>query len=386
MSENQLEMSTDINNINLTEETIDITGAGDSWTIAVAGNESIGRSSEKTEDIQLSDLSSYDNSSFEEGDDLKITEDYYETHAQSINKNFSQGYQIALIKNPKCKSKSLKIQNFSYLASLIDINSESFIAEVGCGNGQFLNYLSSIDDYRGFQYYGIDISETQLNNAENSTEYNRKSFNKVDMHNFFSYEPYFDAIYFIESIGYAVDLKTVVQSITSGIKLGGYVIIKNPIRIVVNEEKYLEVKEKFSLIESEYGYSKDSLGMLPDKNLIEKTFLDNGFELEKFEIPEYDTSTYNKTFCKVKSLANQHTNYVDHITNMKEESYYPNQYLECAIFVFKKVKDIYQSKNSGGELNAMESNTFEKLLNEQLDEEANKISELESTQLDMTYE
>jgi SAM-dependent methyltransferase len=374
MSDNQSEMSTDIN---LIEETIDITvtGAEDSWTIAVAENESIGRSSEKTEDIQLSDLSLYAN--FEEGEDLKITEDYYEAHAQSINKNFSQGYQIALIKNPKCKSKSLKIQNFSYLASLIDINSESFIAEVGCGNGQFLNYLSSIDDYKGFQYYGIDISETQLNNAENSTEYNRKSFNKVDMHNFFSYEPYFDAIYFIESIGYALNLETVVQSISSGVKVGGHVIIKNPVRIVVNEEKYLEVKEKFSLIESEYGYSKDSLGMLPDKNLIEKTFLDNGFELEKFEIPEYDTSTYNKTFCKVKSLAKQHTNYVEHITNMKEESYYPNQYLECGIFVFKKVEEIKTSQNqtvaSNIGLNAVQSSKFEALLNEELNEELDDL-------------
>lgn len=332
---------------------------------------------DQSEDVQSSDLTEYVNSSeedlnFEENEELKITENYYETHAQSIKKNFSQGYQIALIKNPKCKSKSLKIQNFSYLASLIDINSETFIAEVGCGNGQFVNYLSSVEEYNGFQYYGIDISETQLDNAKNSTEYNRKSFNKVDMHNFFSYEPYFDAIYFIESIGYAINLETVVQSISSGVKIGGHVIVKNPMRIVVNEEKYSEVKEKFALIESEYGYAKDSLGMLPDKNLIEKTFLDNGFELEKFEVPEYDTSTYNKTFCKVKSLANNHTNYIDHITNMKGESYYPNQYLECGVFVFKKIedvtsKDINDSMPSNIGINVVNSSKFEKLLDEELD-------------------
>lgn len=412
-------------NTNLTEEAIDTSDERDSWAISV-GENSLEKLSEQTiitgsigittfkistvnsglsttsfssgdynqQDIQLSDISSYadpseqDNLDLEEDQYLKITEDYYEAHAQSIDKNFSQGYQIALIKNPNCKSKSLKIQNFSYLASLIDINSKTFIAEVGCGNGQFLNYLSSVKDYNGFQYLGIDISETQLNNAKNSTDYNRKTLGKVDMHNFFSYEPYFDAIYFIESIGYAVDLQTVVQSISSGIKLGGHVIIKNPIRIVVNEEKYEKVKEKFSLIESEYGYSKDSLGMLPDKNLIEKIFLDNGFELEKFEIPEYDTSTYNKTFCKVKSLANNHTNYIEHITNMKAESYYPNQYLECGVFVFKKVKTLgriissnyYKTPNASNDkmietqFNSLNSSTFQKLLDEELDNEEIQFS------------
>ena len=359
MNNDQLEI---LDNINLTNETIDI-------------NESIGEESKQIEDVQLSNYEEDNFSNFDGDEYLKITEDYYETHAQSINKNFPQGYQIALIKNPKCKSKSLKIQNFSYLASLIDINSETFIAEVGCGNGQFVNYLSSVENYRGFRYYGIDISETQLNNAKNSTDYNRKSFDQVDMHNFFSYEPYFDVIYFIESIGYGEDLETIVQNISSGVKIGGHIIIKNPIRIVVNEEKYLEFKEKFSLIESEYGYSKNSLGMLPDKDLIEKTFLDNGFELEKFEIPEYDTSTYNKTFCKVKSLANNHTNYIEHITNMTPESYYPNQYLECAVFVFKKIKNItenYTQQNK--ELsNNVNSTVFETLLNDELDSVELKI-------------
>lgn len=324
-----------------------------------------------------------------ENEDLKKAEEYYDLHANTINKKYSQGYQIALIKNPKCKSKSLKIQNFSYIADLVPITVESFIAEVGCGNGQFINYLSTIEKYRGVQYFGIDISENQLKNAEKSTSYEQKSFAQVDMHEFFSFEPYFDTCYFIESIGYATDLETVVQSISSGIKLGGHVVIKNPVRIVANEEKYQEIKKRFADIESEYGYGENCLGMLPDKDFIEKTFLDNGFELEKFEVPEYDTETYNKTFCKDTNLCDTHPSYVNHILNMEPESYYPNQYLECAIFVFKKVKDIIVNRNEGpeGESNAVSSNTFEKLLNEQLDSSlVARNDDSESTELNITYE
>jgi len=277
-------------------------------------------------------------------DQSNLTLNYYEENANDISKSYDQGYQIALIKNGKHKKSSLHKQNFYYLCELVNLQPKNFIVDIGCGNGQFQKFLHSTKKYAKCRYLGIDLSEGQIENAKKRTKNNpAPTFVSLDMNRFFSHEPYFDAYFFMESIGYTNKLDVLVKSISTGLKIGGKVVVKNPIKILNDVEKDKQFEEKFLSIQREYGYSDDSIGMLPSKQFVEDTFLENGFKLVKFEVPEYDVETYNNSFMNNDSLRQKHPNYVKHITEKKYEDYAPNQYLECAIFVFEKVESVVKS-------------------------------------------
>ena len=240
------------------------------------------------------------------------------------------------------------------------------VVDIGCGNGQFHAFLKAHPDYKNCRYLGVDCCEKQINNAENSAEHSSSSFFCRDMNEMLMFEPYFDAVYFIESIGYTTNLDVLVKTISVGLKTGGKVIIKNPIKVVHDEEVDGKYQEKFANIEKEYGYSEESLGMLPNKSVIEEIFLENGFEVEKIEVPSIDVTTYNKTFCDTDELCEAHPSYIDHIQKNEYENYAPNRYHECMVFVFKKVAEainhvselpyISKSYNEGIEKSQIEPN------------------------------
>lgn len=273
------------------------------------------------------------------------TLEYYDSNANIINSKYSHGYQIALIKNSNYSRYGLKKQNYYYLTELIDLKKDQFVVDIGCGNGQFLDFLKDHDEYKYCNYVGVDLSENQITNAKNTFSGIPGSFMSIDMHEFFFSEKYNDVCYFLESIGYSTDLNTLVKSISTGLKIGGKIVIKNPVKIVEDEEKDKLYQESFAPIQKEYGYADNSLGMLPDKKVIEDVFLANGFELEKFEIPECDIMTYNNIFLKNKKFVESHPEYVKHITQKVPQDYSPNQYLECAIFVFNKIEDVVKDRN-----------------------------------------
>jgi ubiquinone/menaquinone biosynthesis C-methylase UbiE len=275
-----------------------------------------------------------------------VTVDYYNLLADPIKENYPQGYQVALIKNVNHLDASLNEQNYYYLTELVDLNGDMHIVDVGCGTGQFFDFLQTKQEYKTCKCLGVDISEKQIEYAIPKGDSTPLSFFPIDMDEFHSSEQYFDVYYFMESIGYSKDFDVMVKSISTGLKNGGKVVIKNPLKIVIDEEKDKIYQEKFADIQKEYGYDENSLGMLPNKETIENTFLANGFELEKFEIPECDIMTYNNIFLNTKELIDSHPNYVSHITKRIPEDYSPNQYLECAIFVFKKVEDIIKDSKS----------------------------------------
>lgn len=294
-------------------------------------------------------------------DQSDLTLNYYEENANEIYQSYDQGYQIALIKNEKHKKSSLQNQNFYYLCELLDLKPDDFIADIGCGNGQFYKFLSTTLKYKGCRYMGVDLSESQIQNAKERNKNNPDpNFMHLDMNKFFSHEPYFDAYFFLESIGYTNKLDILVKSISTGLKIGGKVVIKNPIKILNDVDKDKEFEEKFLSIQKEYGYADDSIGMLPSKQYIEEVFLENGFRLEKFEIPDYDVETYNNSFMNNDSLRQKHPNYVKHITEKKYEDYAPNQYLECAIFVFEKVESVVKSSIDLPYINAVYHQGVEK--------------------------
>jgi ubiquinone/menaquinone biosynthesis C-methylase UbiE len=270
----------------------------------------------------------------------ETTVSYYDSLADVIHEKYPQGYQVALIKNEDYGSLGLREQNYEYLARLGELNHDSFIADVGCGNGQFHKFLRTHPNYKNCNYVGVDCCEKQIQNASKLTENNSSSFFCINMNEFFSSDPYFDVMYFIESIGYTTDLDTLIKSISTGLKIGGKVVIKNPIKVVHDEELDLKYKEEFFNIEKEYGYDEKSLGMLPEKTHIETKFTENGFEVEKIEVPDIDVMSYNETFLSTEELVSVHPSYIQHISQRIPQRYEPNKYHECMIFVFKKVAEI----------------------------------------------
>lgn len=274
----------------------------------------------------------------------ETTVSYYDSLADVINEKYPQGYQVALIKNEENSYMGLREQNYQYLVDLGEINNDSFIADIGCGNGQFHNFLKSHPKYKNCNYVGVDCCSKQIENASKACESSCSSFFCINMDEFFSNEPYFDTMYFLESIGYTTNLDTLIKSISTGLKIGGKVVIKNPIKVVNDEEVDARYQEEFASIEREYGYSEKSIGMLPRKELIEEKFTENGFEVERIEVPEVDVMAYNSTFCSTDDLVSAHPSYIQHISRRVPQRYEPNKYHECMVFVFKKVSDIIEDK------------------------------------------
>jgi len=272
----------------------------------------------------------------------ETTVSYYNSLADVINEKYPQGYQVALIKNSGYSHMGLREQNNQYLADLGELNHDSFIADVGCGNGQFHNFLKSHPNYKNCNYVGVDCCNKQIENASKSTDSNSSSFFCINMDEFFSSEPYFDTVYFLESIGYTTNIDTLIKSISTGLKIGGKVIIKNPIKVVNDEDLDIKYQEEFSSIEKEYGYGEKSIGMLPRKELIESKFTENGFEVEKIEVPDVDVMVYNTTFLTTDEFVSSHPAYIQHVSQRIPQKYEPNKYYECMLFVFKKVSDIIE--------------------------------------------
>jgi len=275
-----------------------------------------------------------------------ITKDYYDSLAEEINNYFPQGYQVALIKDQNSHRKPLSEQNYNYLMGLVNVDKDDHILDIGCGNGQFFDYLQSHEDYRYLFYNGVDLSEKQINNAMEKFENSEGKFlcNPIEKVMFLT--PTFNLCFFLESIGYMKDLDMIAKTMSHFLHLGGHVIIKNPIKVVEDVEADKEYCEKFKSISEEYGFSENSLGMIVDKKILEETFEKNGFQLTRFEIPEYDIEEYNKTFSKMESFSNKHPQYINHVFQKNggriENNSSKNKYYECGVFVFKKIENVIE--------------------------------------------
>lgn len=276
--------------------------------------------------------------------DLNETRDYYNSLAEDISNNYPQGYQVALIKNTSYSDLSLVEQHYKYLMSLVPMNTYDWIIDLGCGNGQFFDYLQSNYDYMYMNYFGIDISDEQIKIADPKSESKPGSFACNSFENFVTLDPEYHHCFFLESIGYVTNLDLIVKTANFILHDGGYVIIKNPMKIITDEKADKLYSKKMSSIAKEYGFTEKSLGMIVDKKVLEDAFLSNGFELYKFETPEIDIETYNETFCKVKKFSKSHPKYVKHVTGKKRIEYNSNQnkYFECGVLVFKKVESVIE--------------------------------------------
>jgi SAM-dependent methyltransferase len=270
---------------------------------------------------------------------FKETKNYYNKYANLIDKYFPQGYQYSLIFNEKYSNLPLSDQNNFFLTELAELNSSMSILDVGCGNGQFYEFIKKHYDC---EYYGIDLAENQIKNCKE--KYNQNIFECADMHSFKSNKKY-DVCYLIESIGYSNNILSLVESIYSLLKPNGQVIIKFPYKNVINEEKNLKVEKLFEPVKKEYGFVNDSLGIVIEKEDIEKEFISCGFKLITYDIPNSDYFEYNYPFFNFDELKITHPEYIKiSLTIMNKNLYYPNVYGECGIYKFQKIIHNNQNK------------------------------------------
>lgn len=264
-------------------------------------------------------------------DPYSSVEEYYQSNADAISENFPDGYQVA----------SIADNTYRYLCDVIGLQEEEMIMDFGCGNGQFLEFLCK--EYKYVGGMGIDLSFNQSYNAANRihpyADNGIERFNLFckNMDIFTSAEEYFDKYFLIETVGYTEDLNGLVRAVSCGLKVGGKVLIKNPFKIVTDEEADKEVMEYFKDIAAEYGYNSRSLGMIPDLNVVKDAFLSFGFSLEKEIIPMYQTEIYNSAL-ENSPLSETHPNYLNHIKFPPELNYSTNTYSECIILVFRKTE------------------------------------------------
>lgn len=260
-------------------------------------------------------------------------EEYYQNNADIIAENFPTGYQVATIGDPD--------NTYRFLCEAVGLQENDFIMDFGCGNGQFLEYICKTYEYVSGS--AIDLSFNQAYNAINNIQkYNREGISRFslfckNMDMFTSAEEYYDKYFLIETVGYSADINGLVRAVSCGLKEGGKVLIKNPFKIVTDEEADKAVMEYFKDISAEYGYNENSLGMIPDLNVVKNAFLNYGFELEKEILSFYETDTYNAIF-ENSPLAETHPCYINHIKFPPELNYSTNTYSECIILVFKKVE------------------------------------------------
>lgn len=258
-------------------------------------------------------------------------EEYYQSNANVISENFPDGYQVA----------SISDNTYKFLCAAIDLQENDFIMDFGCGNGQFLEFICK--NYEYVSGMAIDLSFNQAYNAINRIQpYNREGIERFslfckNMDIFTTAEEYFDKYFMIETVGYSADIKGLVRAVSCGLKEGGKVLIKNPFKIVSDEEADKVVMDYFKDISAEYGYNDKSLGMIPDLNVVKDAFLSFGFELEKEIVVPYQTESYNNIM-ETSTLSDQHPKYLNHIKFPPELNYSTNTYSECIILVFRKTE------------------------------------------------
>jgi SAM-dependent methyltransferase len=262
---------------------------------------------------------------------LNETKFYYNQYADLIDKYFPDGYQYSLIFNEKYSNLSLFEQNNLYLSEFGNINHNSSVLDMGCGNGQFYKFIKKKFNCN---YKGIDLSENQIKNCKQ--KYGPNIFECADMHTYKTNEK-FDICYLIESIGYSNNIQLLANNINSLLNPGGEVIIKFPSKVINDHKKHLEVENLFESVKKEYGFCQNSLGIVISKEDIEKSFLENNFKLINYKMPKFDYFNYNYNFLTYEDLKKTHPEYIKIASTISNQKlYYPNVYGHCIILKFKK--------------------------------------------------
>lgn len=124
----------------------------------------------------------------------------------------------------------------------------SKVLELGCGKGFNTSRLANKN--KTSQFYGIDISEAQLNYARKTTKNTTNlSYFKRDFQNTEFDNDTFDVVFAIESVCYSEDLDGLLKEVNRIIKKGGKFVIYDAFRTPNLENRSNTIKDSVSLCE-----------------------------------------------------------------------------------------------------------------------------------------
>lgn len=106
----------------------------------------------------------------------------------------------------------------------LNIRKESRVLDIGCGNGNLLNYIQTKSDF----VYGIDISPKNVTLARTKLD-KKVKLSAQDINNKLNFpDNYFDIIIMTDVIEHTIDRYFVMSEIKRVLKKGGYVFIGTP--------------------------------------------------------------------------------------------------------------------------------------------------------------
>ena len=149
---------------------------------------------------------------------------------------------------------------------------DSYVFDIGCGKGQYLNYLASL----GFKVDGIDFSETSVAMTKEVLGLKVGNIKQADMFNMKIIPNKYDLIISIRTInhGFKKDLQKLVNEIYTALMDGGKTFITIPDKKCLKtwrtfkEHKMLDKNTAIPLI----GPEKDIPHSFYDKVELEKMF------------------------------------------------------------------------------------------------------------------
>ena len=121
---------------------------------------------------------------------MSLHHSFYNIYSQYLFNNF-QCYNV-------CVFDQDPIKHFTSLSTFADMKEGLNVLDVGCGNGQFLNFL--YNNYKDMECLGIDASQQQISIASKNTQ--GALYAQAHLESFTS-SPKYDRIFFNESLGYA---------------------------------------------------------------------------------------------------------------------------------------------------------------------------------------
>jgi ubiquinone/menaquinone biosynthesis C-methylase UbiE len=276
------------------------------------------------------------------------TIEYYNTIAPLLSNDEDHYYNGALLVDLDSDPTTFIDQDVENIIELAQMGRR--VLECGCGGGYFFKRLK--EKKQTISYYGIDISEEQIECAKKNNPKHKDRFQVASWDNIPFEDEYFDCIIFLETIGYAENVDRMISECYRVLKPGGRLFSKHPgstlpgvmseLDSKVNYEKIFELSreslmkadvEKYtqymkdasaesnydlrtgklinvpsywnefnpfkSLIKvsQDYGYSENSLGMLMNVPAFIEKLEQNNFSVpDGYTIPPTDSSLHLKTF------------------------------------------------------------------------------------------
>ena len=223
-----------------------------------------------------------------------ITKSYYNSISNSLQNKDELYYNGALIIDLDSSPETFIEQDVNNIIRISNIQKNSRILECGCGSGYFFKRL--IQKFPEIEYQGIDLSDAQIENAKLLNPDYSDKFSQSDWNHIPFDDDSFDNIIFLETIGYAKDVDRMLSECFRVLKSGGTLFTKHPGCLNEGYHHITQTDSNLQALNSEYGYSENSLGMMMNVPRFEMKLKEHGF-IKTFgpTAPPRDESLYIKT-------------------------------------------------------------------------------------------